>query len=123
MTVFVLAVLRLSWRWISPPPPLEKNVSPLIKWAATNNIRLLYVLIFLYPLSGYLMSTLGGHQIDLFGLYTIEALGKVPEISKRAHFIHVYVFEYLLIASFCAHVLGAIYHHFIRKDQTLKKMI
>lgn len=124
MTVFGLAILRLLWRRISPPPAIVSGLHPFIKWAATNNIRLLYVLMFLYPLSGFLMSYMGGHAVRYFGLFTIEPF--VPAYKKVAgfaHFLHVDVIFYLLIASFSAHVLGALYHHFIRKDETLRKML
>lgn len=124
MTVFGLAILRLLWRWISPPPPIVAGLHPFIKWAATNNIRLLYVLLFIYPLSGFLMSYLGGHAVGYFGLFTIEpSVPPYKQFSSIAHFMHVEVIFYLLIASFSAHVLGAIYHHFIRKDETLRKML
>lgn len=123
IVVFGLACLRLIWRWMNPTPQVEVGVPILVKWAANANIKFLYVLMFLYPLSGYLMSTFGGHPIDLYGLYVIQPLGQNPEIGKRAHFFHTFILEYLLIFSFGAHVMGALYHHFIRKDQTLRKII
>lgn len=123
IVVFFLASLRVIWRWVNPVPQLDPDVPPLVKWSATNNIRFLYLLMILYPVSGYLMSTLGGHAISIYGLYEIQPIGKFPEISKRLHFFHTYILEYLLIFSFSAHVLGALYHHFIRKDRTLKRMM
>jgi len=121
--VFFLAIARLIWRWINPVPKLDRGIPFIIKLIATNNIRLLYVMIILYPLSGIMMTLFGGHTLNFYGLFEIFPFEKNIALAQQAHFFHTAVFLYLLIASLTAHVMGAIYHHFIRRDNTLQRML
>src|SRR5690606_36471847 len=68
--VLTLVVLRLSWRWQNkvPEPPL--NMPKWQKFAARSNHYTLYVLMVIMPLSGFMMSSFGGHPVDVYGLFT-----------------------------------------------------
>jgi cytochrome b561 len=84
---------------------------------------LLYILIFVSIASGYLISTADGRSIDLFGYLSIPAI--VPGMQSQADIagiVHWYVALALIVLT-GLHTLAALKHHFIDRDQTLKKIL
>jgi cytochrome b561 len=73
-------------------------------------------------ISGMMMSLLGGHAISFYNLFTIEPLAAKHPLSGTAHEIH-WILSYMLIGVFATHTSGALYHHFIRRDHVLKRML
>src|SRR4051812_12053417 len=61
LTIFVLAVLRVVWRLVEPPPRLPASISPGQATLAHINHWLLYLLLFLMPVTGYLSVVAGGY--------------------------------------------------------------
>lgn len=90
---------------------------------ADITVRILYVLMFMMPLSGFILSVMVGHKLDYFGLFTIPALTNYQtEASKRAPIFHIYG-PYSMIGLITAHILDALSHHIICKDNILKRML
>ncbi len=120
LLIFVLFAMRLFWRMLNTQPTL----SHIPRWqqrAAKTNILFLYLLMCIMPITGFLTSTLGGHDITFYGLFTITAYAHnevASDFFGQAHEI----ISYLLIAAFSLHVMGALYHHFLLKDGVLKRM-
>lgn len=117
--IFGLVALRLIWRALNVRPVLVLPAWQL--YLAKANIFLLYALMFLMPLSGFLTSTLGGHDVSFYGLFVIPAF--TPD-KPTAHFFsesHEFL-SYILIASFVLHVAGSLYHQYVLKDNVLKRM-
>lgn len=117
-----LIPLRILWRLISKIPKLPKTVPGWQRLAANANIFILYILMVVMPLSGFLMSTMGGRSIDMFGVFTIESFEKNQSVSSQAHDIHMTV-AWVIAGLIILHTLGALYHHFIHKDNVLKRML
>ena len=120
LLLFGLVILRLTWRFINVQPVL----SGIAKWQhflAKSNLLVLYVLMFLMPITGFFMSTIGGHEITFYGLFTIQPLAHNKDISSIFAEAHTWV-SYLLIGVFSLHVIGALYHHFILKDNVLRRI-
>ncbi len=117
-----LIVLRLAWLLVDRRPAL--NVSR--RWerlAARLGHGLLYLLMVLVPISGYLMSTADGRGVDVFGLFELPALlspssGR-EEWAGRAHYLLAFGGAWLVVL----HVAAALKHQFIDRDGTLRKMI
>ncbi|RDV26779.1 cytochrome b [Alteromonas aestuariivivens] len=83
----------------------------------------IYVLLFALFFSGYLISTADGRGIDVFGWFSVPALGQLFENQEDvAGDIHFYV-AWTLIGLVCVHALGALKHHFLDKHPTLKLML
>ncbi|MBS0847667.1 cytochrome b [Citrobacter sp. JGM124] len=123
ITLMMVMVIRVIWRFISPPPPSLKSYSPLTRIAAVTAHVLLYVLLFSILLSGYFISTADGKGISLFGFAEIPAL--LSDGATQADFagdIHLWLAWSLVIISLL-HGLAALKHHFIDKDATLKRML
>lgn len=121
-TVFVLVLLRTVWRvtsrYVQPPTDLPE----VLKIAAVSAHLLLYVLMLIMPMSGMLMSLFGGHPISYFGLFTIDAFEKNVELATTFKNTHETT-AWLLVILISLHVLAAMYHHFIRKDNVLMRML
>ncbi|GAO98285.1 hypothetical protein Cva_00934 [Caedimonas varicaedens] len=123
MTVLALVILRLFWRVFNPVPALPKGLSQWQMIAAYANIYFLYLLLFCMPLSGFIMSVFGGHDIDYFGLVTIKAVtqGQTP-LGILSHAVHI-TLAYVIIGVVSLHVAAALYHQFYLKNNLLRRMI
>lgn len=121
--VFILcfAVVRLFWRLLNEVPPIESGLHPLHKFVANTNIKLLYLFMFVMPTSGIIMSLYSGRNIDAF-LFTIPSFKTDVPISKLAGMVHGYS-AIILCILIGLHLSGALFHHFILKNNTLRKML
>ncbi|MFA5626470.1 MAG: cytochrome b [Thiohalomonadaceae bacterium] len=120
--LFATMILRLIWRWLSPPPPALSSHNPLERLAAKAVHLLLYLLLFAVMISGYLISTADGRAVEVFGLLSIPAtLTSIPEQEDIAGAVHLYL-AIGLIGLVVLHAAGALKHHFLDRDNTLKRM-
>jgi cytochrome b561 len=80
-------------------------------------------LMLLMPVSGMVMSLMGGHPISVFSLFTIPALSQGgTAIGKLGGLAHTYV-AYTMIAALVLHIGAALLHHFFFKDNVLRRII
>lgn len=126
ITVLVLTVLRVIWRVAKKPPPL---VETLKSWeAALSRVvhGVLYFLMLALPLSGWAMSSAfsKGKGVSLFGLFDAPALpvGYDKPTIGMYHDMHE-IFATLMLVLVALHVGGALKHHFIDKDGTMRRMV
>ncbi|WP_216605136.1 cytochrome b [Pelistega europaea] len=124
--VFVVwrLILRLTQGFPKPlgnPPALQHLVAMIVHW-----ILLLGTVLF--PLSGMVMSAMGGRGLAMFGIQLVASNivdGKPVALNESlaglAHTIHTSIVP-VMIAAIVLHILGALYHHFIVKDDTVKRM-
>ena len=122
LTVLGLAVLRLAWRLFRPPPPPE----PMAPWqsaAATWGHRLIYLLLFVLPLSGWLFNSIVGFPLSWFGLVTLPPLAPaLPAWRGASEMLHYWI-GWALIVVVTGHAAAALHHHFILRDRTLWRML
>ena len=123
VTVFLLVIIRLGWRITHTPPAMPEEMPQLQQVAATIFHFALYALMFLIPLSGWLMSSAKGFQTVWFGVLPIpDLLPKDKAVGDALKEIHQ-ALNLLLIVILIVHVLAALKHHFIDKDNVLKQML
>jgi cytochrome b561 len=123
VTVFLLVIIRLGWRITHTPPAMPEEMPQLQQVAATIFHFALYALMFLIPLSGWLMSSAKGFQTVWFGVLPIpDLLPKDKAVGDALKEIHQ-ALNLLLIGILIIHVLAALKHHFIDKDNVLKQML
>lgn len=122
ITILLLVVVRLLWRFTNPAPMLPAHM-PLWQKATAHITHLaLYVLMFAMPISGYVMSDAAGYHPSWFGVSVPIVSPINPALSKILAEFHQYA-AYTLIALLLAHVGAALYHHVIVKDNTLRRML
>jgi len=121
--LIVMTAFRLVWKRMETPLTDIETHSALVKKSAKAAHNVLYLLIALLMLSGYLIPTSDGRAIEIFNWFEIPALGKLFEKQEDiAGLVHEYL-AYSLIAIAFLHALAAIKHHIIDKDDTLNRMI
>jgi cytochrome b561 len=123
VTIFMLAIFRLSWRVTHRPPALPEDMPGWEKFAAHATHYALYVLIFIIPISGWLMSSAKGFQTVWFGLLPLpDLLDKDKELGDLLQQVHM-LLNFALFGLVLAHVGAALKHHFIQHDDILARML
>lgn len=121
--VLVLAVARGLWRLRQVMPKLPDAMPVWQKKAAEYAHVALYVAMFAMPLSGWAMSNAAGYPVSVFGLFTMpEIVGANPEFRELFGEIHE-ICGYLLIGLIAVHAGAALQHHFIKRDDILRRML
>lgn len=134
ITVLGLAIMRLLWRVVNPPPPLPDDYSRWERFAAHAAHIALYVLIFAIPLSGWLHDSAWKdgptHPDKLFWLVPWP---RIPQIAHMAagpkeHFHDVLfaahkALAYVLYGLFGLHVAAVLKHQWIDKEPELQRML
>lgn len=121
--LFAVMVIRLIWRFISPPPAPLSSYSPLVRYSAVAAHWLLYILLFAILITGYLISTADGEGISVFGLFTVPAtLSGAGAQADMAGDVHLWLAWSVVVISLL-HAAAALKHHFIDRDITLKRML
>ena len=120
--VFMLIILRLLWKFSNKAVNPPKDLPNILKLAAKSGHFLLYVFMFSMPISGILMTCFSGYDVSVFGLFVIPAAEKDPAIAGIFYQIHT-IGIWAFMAVIILHVGGALYHHFIRRDNVLIRMI
>lgn len=122
LTVLALVVLRLLWRLFDRRPQWIE----MPRWqrqAASSIHGMLYVLLFVMPLSGWLYNSASNFPLRWFGLFAVPPLsGRDQELKELAGSIHEFGF-YLLAVLVIVHAGGALKHHYIDRDRTLLRML
>jgi cytochrome b561 len=121
MLLRLLAVVRIAWKVANRglPAPVGEG---LMKKAAAAGHGLLYLLILVQPLSGWAMSSAAGYPVSLFGAFQFPALvGANPELHEVLEEVHEALFVTLVVVA-VLHAAAALYHHFVLKDDVLRRM-
>jgi cytochrome b561 len=120
ITLFILVVFRLIWRSKHPVDKLESTTkSDHIKAKAVHG--LLYMSMILMPVSGVLMSWSGGYKVAFFSLTLPNLVSKNETLHQITASTHEWL-GIILCVLILAHVGAALFHHFIKKDDTIKRM-
>ena len=123
MTILALVLVRLAWRAYSPAPSLPAGMTGFQRVAAHFSHALLYGLLLLLPVVGWITSSASHLTVTWFGLFSFPNLvGPAPGLAKLAKSVHeVLAWTLLLVASL--HALAALWHHFKRRDTVLVRML
>lgn len=129
--IFFVILARVFWRlkngWPTPASQYQRHeqiLSKLVHWV-------LIIGTVLMPISGFLMSAIGGHGVDVFGLEIVarhldpetgRAVAHNPAIAELAHNTHGLVGK-IMMATVALHIAGALKHHLADKDNTLRRML
>jgi cytochrome b561 len=123
VSVFMLVWLRLVWRVLNPPPAYPSSMSPWGKGVAHLGHAALYGLMIVIPVSGWLLSSAKGVQTVWFGVLPLpDLLEKDKELGQLLHEVHE-ALNFVLLFLLAGHVAAALKHHWIDRDEILKRML
>jgi cytochrome b561 len=121
----ILAVVAVRWLWrIGHRVPLATADMPA--WerplARVTHV-LLYVLLVVNPILGWMNASARDWTITAFGLFQLPHLvaARSP-IGRQAGDVHVFL-AWALLALVGLHVAAALYHYFSRRDRILQRML
>lgn len=124
ITVLALVLARLAWRlYAGKPEPVpgtptwQERIANVTHW-------LLYALILVMPISGWLYDSASGlRPFRWFGLFDMPKLSPPDETLRNlSHEVHELGF-WVLVALVAAHAGAAFYHHYFQRDATLLRML
>lgn len=123
LTVLALMLLRLLWRLVGGRPAALAGSARWQSATATITHWLLYAALFAMPLSGWLYNSASNFPLRWFGLFTVPPLtGRDQDIKEFAHDAHEMLF-WVIVVLVLLHAGAALFHHLVRRDETLDRML
>lgn len=125
LTILAFVVVRLLWRFAQPPPLLPPSIPRVQVFAARAVHGLLYGLIFLLPVSGYLLWMWIGAEVGFLGLVAVPfpslvGVGIDEFWRSFAGYTHEYAF-YAFAVLVMVHVTAAAWHELILRDGLVRR--
>jgi cytochrome b561 len=128
--VLVLSVVRLIWKFAHRSPPLPDSMKAWEKFAAGSMHLLLYLLMFLLPITGWYMVSASPLNLStlLFGVVPLPHLPidwfamdkeQLTTLFLDAH----HLLSSVLLAMVIFHVLAALRHQFMLRDNVISRML
>ena len=121
--IIPLVILRLGYRLMHPPLPLPEDIPPIQQLAARATHWALYALLIVQPFVGWVATSAYRAPIMVFGLFELPPIWPQDRPLSGLLFV-VHALIGAAIAGLAAvHIGAALYHHFVRKDRVLLRMI
>lgn len=120
--LLILIAVRLLYRWRNAPPPEPSHLPDWQLKIAGLTHGLLYALLVIMPIAGYVRVRAGGFPIETLDALGIPAL--VPKSEGLADFakaIHFYG-GWAIAILVAMHVGAALQHGLIKKDGVFSRM-
>lgn len=123
MTILMLMVLRLGWRFANPSPRLPAATKPYERGLAKITHYALYAILFAMPLSGWVLSAAKNFPVSWFHLFTWpNPVAPDADLAEGMEELHE-TLAIVLGVTVTLHILAALRHHFLLKDDVLKRML
>ena len=120
--VLALTIVRLGWKAAGGMPKPAAVLTSFERVASQSAHGILYVLLLLTPIVGWLGVSAFGGDVDVFGLFTLPAiLAKDEALSDEIFNVHL-ACAILIVLVVVAHVMGAIVHG-MRGDGVNQRML
>ncbi len=123
ITILMLALLRVGWRFLAPPPALPTAMPGWQILASKLSHCLLYILMFALPVTGWLMSSASAYTVSWFNLFELPDL-VAPSTGLKETLLdaHHLLAETLFVLA-AVHIVAALKHHVVDKDDILRRMM
>lgn len=118
-----IVLVRLVYRLSNPPPPLPADIPAIQQLAAHTTHWALYVLLIVQAFAGWIATSAYRAPIKVFWLFELPPIWPVDQpFSEQLFGVHR-VLGIAIALLLCVHIGAALYHHFIRKDDVLLRMV
>jgi cytochrome b561 len=118
-----IILIRILYRWGHPPPPLPADIPAIQQFAAYTTHYLLYALVVAQVFLGWIGTATYPAPVPIYGLFNLPSIW--PEnraLSEQLLSIHKIVGISIAVVA-AMHIGAALFHHFVRKDRVLMRMI
>ena len=123
LAILALVLLRLAWRSLNRAPTPPNSIPDWQRRAAAAIHWLLYALLVLAPLAGWMHASAAGLSVNWFGLFQVpDLLPKEPELGEFLKVVHRSCVVLLAILLLC-HVGGAVRHAVVLRDGVMHRML
>lgn len=124
MLILFLVALRIGWTLANVKPALPSSVPSWQRIASRVSHVLLYVLMVCMPVSGYVMSSYVQRPVDFYGLFRIPPLPVEKSIDMARSIFDIHeIMAGILATLIVIHLGAALKHHFIDRDNVLRRML
>ena len=121
--ILAVAILRLGWRATHHEPAPDDGLPPWQVKSARIVSWLLYLLLFVVPILGWISASWRGFPVTMFGLFELPKLIATRAVGWRwTGDIHGLLANYAMLALIGLHVAAALYHYFFRRDGVLQRI-
>lgn len=121
--ILPLIVVRLAYRLTHRPPPLPDDIPLVQRLAAQATHWALYVLLIVQALLGWMGTSAYPAPVPFFGLFDLPPL-LAPNRALSEQLLSVHRLVGFAIAALAAmHIGAALFHHFVRRDRVLLRML
>jgi cytochrome b561 len=123
LTILVLSLLRLAWRFSWRPPPWPESLGRATLLVARATHAAFYVLMIVMPVTGWIMSSASERPLVWYGLFPVYKLpvAKGSALAGFGHEAHE-LLGWLFLALVVLHVAAALRHQFVLRDEVLRRM-
>lgn len=123
LTIFALSIARLWWKLAKGRRP-RRNIGRWESVASVATHWLLYAMLFVLPLTGWVFTSAGKYPLTWFGILAVPKLDiqRGDTLAALARSSHEWIGICLAVLA-CLHIAAALRHHFILKDHILSDML
>ena len=122
LVIFAIVAARIVYRIFNPAPALPGHMGEVARIAARISHWLLYAVLIVMPVSGYVMSSAGKHPISILGLFDFPKLPIGKDAGEAAQAVHLYT-QWAVYALIALHVLATVWHLLVSRDAILDRML
>jgi cytochrome b561 len=119
--ILLLVLARLGYRLANGAPPDEPTITWWQKGAAHATHWALYLMLLVTPVLGYIGISLFDAR-DVFGLFSLPPLTAPNQALASQVFFYHLLAAIIIVLLAGAHIGGALFHYFIRRDGVLRRM-
>jgi cytochrome b561 len=123
IVILAVAIVRLLWRAIQGEPAPLDGLPPWQVQSARVIHWLLYLLLLVVPVLGWINASWRGMPVVLFGLELPKLIGTRAPGWRWTGDVHNLLANYMMLTLVGLHILAGLYHYFIRRDYVLQRML
>jgi cytochrome b561 len=122
LVYFALVIARLVWPTSHKPPDLPADIGPLDRRFSVAAHHLLYALMVLIPAFGFVAYVWHGRAFD-YGFVRLDPrVASNRDVFPLAEKVHQ-ALAYCLFGLAALHAGAALYHHFVRRNGLLLRIL
>lgn len=120
--IFGLSIFALIWHLCNLKPVWP--IMPIAQKLLAHFVHsALYICMILMPLSGLIFAVYNGRPANFYNLFSVGFYLPVDKVLSKIYYNVHSTLSYIILGLIAVHIFGALYHHFIKKDFILKRML